>query len=74
MLNIIVLTSYMQLFGGEDMAYFITDDCIACGVCQAVCPVECISEEGDIYKIDADECTDCGSCAEICPVGAPIAE
>ncbi|HHY13993.1 MAG TPA: 4Fe-4S binding protein [Thermoanaerobacterales bacterium] len=56
------------------MAYFITDDCIACGVCQAVCPVECISEEGDIYKIDADECTDCGSCAEICPVGAPIAE
>ena len=31
----------------------ITDACIACGTCQANCPVDCI-KEGDIYSIDAD--------------------
>ena len=30
------------------MAYVINDSCIACGACQAECPVGCISE-GDIY-------------------------
>lgn len=52
------------------MAYFITDDCIACGQCKEDCPVECISE-GDVYVINADECIDCGTCADVCPVGAP---
>ncbi|NLC95095.1 MAG: 4Fe-4S binding protein [Bacilli bacterium] len=49
----------------------ITDLCIACGTCQAVCPVDCISE-GDIYKIDEDKCIDCGSCQEECPTEAII--
>ncbi|MGI6576166.1 MAG: DUF362 domain-containing protein [bacterium] len=52
------------------MAYSISDECIACGACQADCPVEAISE-GDIYLIDADVCIDCGACADVCPVGAP---
>lgn len=52
------------------MAYFITDECISCGSCQSVCPVEAISEGDDKYLIDAKLCTDCGSCAEQCPVEA----
>ncbi len=52
------------------MAYFITDDCISCGSCQSVCPVEAISEGDDKYGIDAKLCTDCGTCAEQCPVEA----
>ncbi|NLP47340.1 MAG: 4Fe-4S binding protein [Clostridiales bacterium] len=52
------------------MAYFINDDCIACGLCEPECPVDAISE-GDIYVIDAELCTDCGNCAEVCPVDAP---
>ena len=52
------------------MAYKINQDCIKCGVCPDICPVECISEGDDIYLIDADECIDCGACAEVCPVDA----
>lgn len=55
------------------MAYKISEDCIACGVCQSECPVDAISE-GDIYVIDEDLCTECGACAEACPVGAPQPE
>lgn len=54
------------------MAYFITDECIACGACVDECPVEAITEGEDIYVIDPELCTDCGSCADICPVDAAI--
>lgn len=53
----------------KQMAYVITEDCIACGTCIDECPVEAISE-GDIYKIDAEICTDCGTCADACPTEA----
>lgn len=55
------------------MAYVINDSCIACGACQAECPVGCISD-GDIYTIDDSQCINCGSCAAVCPVGAPNPE
>lgn len=53
----------------KNLAYHITDDCIACGVCEAECPTEAIAE-GDIYVIDPDVCIDCGDCADVCPTGA----
>ncbi|MCL4309934.1 MAG: DUF362 domain-containing protein [Thermoleophilia bacterium] len=49
------------------MAFEITDECLACGVCMDECPVEAISEGEDIFVINANECTDCGSCSEVCP-------
>lgn len=52
------------------MAYIIGDDCISCGACGSVCPVEAISEGDGKYVIDAEKCTDCGSCAQLCPVAA----
>jgi ferredoxin len=51
------------------MAHKINDECIACGACQAECPVDAISE-GEIYSIDPDTCIDCGACVSACPVGA----
>ena len=51
------------------MAYKISDECIACGICINECPVNAITK-GDIYIIDPDRCTDCGACAEVCPVEA----
>ena len=53
------------------MAYKITEECIACGVCAGNCPVEAISE-GTPYVINEDACIDCGACAANCPVGAPV--
>ncbi len=55
------------------MAYVINDECIACGACEAECPVGAIAA-GDKYVINADECIGCGACADTCPVGAPQAE
>lgn len=52
------------------MAYKINDDCTNCGVCEAECPVEAISEKDDKRYIDPETCTSCGVCAESCPVDA----
>lgn len=56
------------------MAYKISDECIACGACEAECPVGAISEQDGKMVIDADACADCGACAGACPVGAIAAE
>jgi len=57
----------------EDMAYKITDACIACGACEGECPTNCISS-GDVYVIKAEDCIDCGACAATCPVDACVVE
>lgn len=56
------------------MAHKITDECINCGACEPVCPVEAIKEEGELRIIDAEKCTDCGACVDNCPVDAIKAE
>ena len=53
------------------MAYFITEECIACGVCEGDCPESCITAGDDVYVIDENKCTECGACVESCPVDAP---
>ncbi len=52
------------------MAYDINSECIKCGACASVCPVEAISEGDMQYVIDPKLCIDCGACAAVCPVGA----
>ena len=48
------------------MAYVISDQCVACGMCKDACPVDAISE-GAPYTIDPEKCVDCGNCAGECP-------
>jgi ferredoxin len=59
------------MFGGENMAYVISDECISCGACEGECPAGAISEGDGKFTIDADKCSECGACADTCPVGAP---
>lgn len=60
------------------MAHVITEDCVACGVCEPECPVDAITEGDPIYIIDAATCVDCighfdtSKCAEVCPTEACV--
>lgn len=44
-------------------------ECIGCGCCVEVCPVEAITP-GEPPLFDLDRCIGCFCCAEICPQGA----
>ena len=56
------------------MAFCISDSCVACGACEAQCPVGAISLDTGKAVIDADKCISCGGCAGACPVGAIVEE
>ena len=59
-------------FGGAERkqeGYFITDACIGCASCAAVCPQNCICE-GTPFVIDQAHCLHCGNCLNVCPAGA----
>ena len=62
-------------FGGAEKkteGYFITDSCIGCGSCVAVCPQDCIRQDSIPFRIEQDHCLHCGNCMTICPVGAVV--
>lgn len=52
------------------MAFKISDACIACGACEAQCPVGAISMGDGKFEINPDLCISCGACAAQCPVAA----
>lgn len=58
------------------MAFVITSLCTRDYKCVAVCPVDCIYEDGRDGRqliINPDECIDCGACVPECPVNAIFA-
>ena len=60
-------------FGGVERktkGYFITDRCIGCGSCVAVCPQDCIRQDRIPFLIGREHCLHCGNCMTACPVGA----
>ena len=56
--------------------------CIACKLCEAVCPAQAITIESDVradgtrrttrYDIDLTQCIFCGFCEESCPVDSIV--
>lgn len=62
-------------FGGASRkaeGYRITDQCIGCGSCLAVCPQSCIVHDSIPFLIDQEHCLHCGNCMTACPVGAAV--
>lgn len=51
----------------EEMMH-IKNNCIKCGKCTNVCPVDAINPEN--YDIDKQKCTACGTCAKVCYANA----
>ena len=53
------------------MAYKVnTEDCVRCGVCAEVCPMNAIELKEEAAYIKPGQWIDCGGCAGSCPVGA----
>lgn len=49
------------------MAHVITDECVLCGLCEAVCPEHAIAPGPERYTIDPAVCADSGRCVAVCP-------
>lgn len=46
----------------------ISDECVACGCCEKVCPLNAVSiTNGVIAIIDEQKCVGCGKCSKACP-------
>ncbi|MBO7318495.1 MAG: 4Fe-4S binding protein [Clostridia bacterium] len=44
--------------------------CVACGVCQKVCPKQAIEIVNGCYaRVSVEKCIGCGICAKNCPAG-----
>lgn len=52
--------------------YFITPDCMRCGVCEYQCPERAIFEARRQLVIDKHKCDGCGECVRYCPVRAIV--
>jgi Fe-S-cluster-containing hydrogenase component 2 len=46
------------------------DECIGCGKCIDVCPVDALQSVDDSPIVDQDWCIGCGVCHTVCPSGA----
>ena len=60
-------------FGGaqnKQEGFFITDACIGCESCIAVCPQNCIDSAIVPFHIEQTHCLHCGNCMTACPVEA----
>ena len=48
----------------------ITDQCIACGECEEICPKDAAQVTGERAEIDYSKCIRCFCCHEVCPENA----
>lgn len=56
---------YKQV-GKGGLKPFVTDECVLCGECSALCPVGAISAD-DPKSTDEEKCISCMRCVSVCP-------
>lgn len=45
-------------------------NCVACGMCEKMCPIGAISIYKGMYaKVNREKCVGCGRCEKSCPAG-----
>lgn len=55
---------------GKDVKINCDVGCIGCSLCAKNCPVDAITVEHGLAKIDYDKCINCGICSKKCPTNA----
>jgi Fe-S-cluster-containing hydrogenase component 2 len=62
--------------GPDPDVFIISTDCMRCGVCEHMCPVNAIQEAKRQLIILKRVCNGCGDCVPYCPVHAivPVTE
>lgn len=54
------------------MKYQVTDKCITCNTCVALCPTGAIGKGSVYYEINQEICVKCGMCFKKCPAMAVV--
>ena len=62
----------MSSDGPDPGVFIISTDCMRCGVCEHMCPVDAIQEAKRQLIILKRVCTGCGDCVPYCPVHAIV--
>lgn len=50
--------------------YHINEDCIGCGICQKICPMDRFTIQDQKSKYDPNGCIGCMACIHACPMSA----
>ncbi len=51
----------------------VSQNCVACGCCVKVCPMQAISIwHGVAAQVNLEQCVGCGKCEKECPAGAIV--
>ncbi|MBQ7295479.1 MAG: EFR1 family ferrodoxin [Clostridia bacterium] len=64
----IVNTAFYALFV-KSKAFYASDDCVACGKCEKVCPTNCVTLKNG-KPVWGEGCTHCMACICLCPAKA----